>query len=175
MRRIVVLIFVVVLGVALSGNGAFAAFIGIGSGAISAAQRNHDAADAAGSQAVVVPHAMPRRDAEHPSSYGYRTSAQLAAAMGGAPKSASTPAPTSSGTSVTITAIVLPVRTIVVRGGHVREIWSNTSDRDPTAALYTVRQDRVTGAVVALTPAIWREARAALADADTSTGRIFHS
>jgi hypothetical protein len=76
--------------------------------------------------------------------------------------------------TITVTAIVLPVRTIVVGDeGHVSEVWSNTDDLNGRHSLYVVRAGSITGPTIELTTDIWADARVAMRSADEATGRIY--
>jgi hypothetical protein len=74
---------------------------------------------------------------------------------------------------MTVTAVVLPVRTVVVDDdGAVEEIWSNTEDLDGTHSLYVIRSGAIDGPFVALDTSIWGNVRLALAQASAGSGRI---
>jgi hypothetical protein len=123
-----------------------------------------------------APAVAPREDAAHALSYGFRSSDAIAAAMSGAapaPRSGGSAAGGSSAT-VTITATVLPVVTIVVdESGNVVELVTNTPRRDARGVLYVVRTGSTSGANVALDRATWADARSALAAAHAGTGTIW--
>lgn len=115
---------------------------------------------------------MPREDAAQPGTYGFRTSQSIAARMTAADSTHAAPA-ADGGATVTVTAIVLPVVTIVADTGGVHEIWTNTPSRDPRGVLFAVREDIEGGETHPLDAATWAEARAALAQARAGTGKVW--
>lgn len=119
---------------------------------------------------ISVPAAPPAADPAHPGMSGYVTAARLARAM----TPPASEAPAGSGT-ITVTAIVLPVRTIVVEGGEVTSIWTNTDKLGARDTLYVFRDGARDGDVVPLTPALWAQARTAFAHAveADADGRIY--
>ncbi|MCW2920223.1 MAG: hypothetical protein JWL76_97 [Thermoleophilia bacterium] len=152
---------------------AVAVLVGAFSGVASArlAGDGHPAPKAAPFHAPAV---VPREDADHAGTYGFRTSAAIAAKLTGAEAPAAAAA-TSGGASatVTITATVLPVVTIVVDHGSVVELVTNTPERDARGVLYVVRTDTSSGPTVALDAKTWASARTALAAAHVGTGTIW--
>lgn len=136
---------------------------------------------AASGAPVLLPEVPPTRDRVHGSAYGYRSSAALAQALrtqagvdrttNASPRAARGKG--SASVTVVVTAVVLPMRTIVVdQHGDVTAIWSNTDDLRPRESLYVVRTGSSTGATTDLTPAHWRQASALLAHAEHATGRV---
>ncbi len=123
-----------------------------------------------------APAIAPREDAAHPLSYGFRSSDAIAAKLSGAKTPAGSAAAPAGGASatVTVTATVLPVVTIVVDdSGNVVELVVNTPERDTRGVLYVVRSGSASGPSVALDAATWADARSALADAHAGTGTIW--
>ena len=123
-----------------------------------------------------APAVVPREDAEHARSYGFRSSAAIAAKLTGAKAPASSAAAPAGGASatVTITATVLPVVTIVVDDSdNVIELVTNTPERDARGVLYVVRTGASDGPNVALDATTWADARRALAAAHVGTGTIW--
>lgn len=120
-----------------------------------------------------APAAQPLEDAAQPGSYGFRTSQSIASDFQSAPTE---PQPASTGTSatVTITATVLPVVTIVVdEAGEVVELFTNADSRNARNVMYLVRRGAIDGDRVVLDAATWASARAALANAHEGTGTIW--
>lgn len=126
-----------------------------------------------GRAAVNLPVDTPAADDQHAHTYGFRSSNKIAAALRGGERSA-TPADSgaSAGATVTITATVLPVRTIVVRDGRVTQVHSNTSDLEGTRSLYQVRTGSIAGESVTLTDSVWLQARQMMRRSDVAIGRI---
>lgn len=120
-----------------------------------------------------APAAMPRPDATHDGAYGYRPSTSIARPYeGGADAGAAAPSSGGASATVTVTAVVLPVVTIVAKDGEVQEIWTNTDDRRPGQALFAVREE-LGGPATELDAETWAAARAALLEARAGTGRIW--
>lgn len=154
---------------------AVAVLVGAFSGVASARLAN-DGPAAPKAAPFHAPAVAPREDAEHAGSYGYRTSAAIAAKLTGAAPAAAARSSATGGSSatVTITATVLPVVTIVVDGDHdVVELVANTPERDARGVLYVVRTGSSSAPTVALDAKTWASARTALAAAHVGTGTIW--
>ena len=166
MRRILLPALVIAL---LVGS-----FAGVASARFADGGRGVDAPPAAPFRAPAV---LPTADAAQPDAYGFRSSTAIGAAIqraAGAPAS-----PSMSGgasTSVTVTAVVLPVVFIVVDAeGDVVELATNTDERDARGVLYLVREGSTSGDAADLDASTWAQARAALAEADAGTGTIWRA
>ena len=152
----------------------------LGAGPLASHTRAHAKLAPAGTRgaaAVVLPLVMPPRDADHPESRGFRTSAQFARhqAAAAAPAQGAT-ASAGASASITVTATVLPVRTIVVGSDdQVTDIWSNTPELGARSSLFVVRRGSVGGAVVPMTRTTWLQVRTVLARAQQSTGHVYGS
>ncbi len=158
----------------LSTAIAVAVLVGTFAG-VASARLAHDGSAGPAAAPFRAPAVLPREDAQHPGTYGFRTSAALAAKLEGTAPAASAPS-TGASAAVTVTATVLPVVTIVVdSGGDVTELVTNTSERDSRGVLYVVRTGNSNGEAATLDAATWADARAALAAAHEGTGTIWSS
>jgi hypothetical protein len=127
--------------------------------------------------AISVPAALPTSRGSD-GAYGFMSIDALARLVGGGstPSSGGNVANSgdASSASITVTATVLPVRTIVVSAnGTLKEIWSNTNDLDGRHSLYIVRVGTSSGSTTTLDSGLWAEVRAALRSADEPTGRVY--
>lgn len=105
--------------------------------------------------------------------YGYRSVDWLARSVGGGTTEPGAQAKTAGASAtIVVTATVLPVRTIVVRGGSVLKITTNSPDRRAHTALYVVREGTESGPARPLTPRIWRDARTLARTARAGVGTI---
>jgi len=142
------------------------AAVGIPAASASALPTNSSATHK--SPGLQLPVAPPRLvDAQH-ASYGYQSINQLSATVA-AGASASTDA--GPGT-VTVTAIVLPVHTIIVHHGAILSIYSNTPDSSAASSLWVGRADTIDGATLVLDAQLWAQVRARLAHTRAGIGKI---
>lgn len=142
---------------------------------VASARLATDAPRAAKPAPFRAPAAQPRADSAQPGAYGFRTSNAIATDFQPA-QPAGQPAAGGASASVTITATVLPVVTIVIDGsGDVVELFTNTEERVATDVLYLVRRDSIDGERGTLDADTWADARRALAQAHAGSGSIWSS
>lgn len=126
--------------------------------------------------AMQLPTSAPSPDAHQGGLWGWTDSRDIAARMS-RPQPAGTGnrsvgRATAGAATVEVTAVVLPVVTLVVRDGRVAEAWTNTPDRDPLRMLFAVRQGSIDGQLVTPPRHAWADARRILARANAGTGRV---
>jgi len=151
-----------------------ALIVGVFAGVASARLvRNAPAASQPAPAPFVVPSAMPTKDPVHPGAFGYRDGASIGVdierAAGAAPDGASR-----AGSTVEVTATVLPVVLLIVDGeDQVVRVSTNTTERNGDAVLFQARSGSVDGEITPITPGMWRAARVALARAHAGDGVIW--
>jgi hypothetical protein len=177
MRRLTFLLIAALIAVAV------VPVLGIGSLGPAAAQSAPDAVrEPLDAPRFRVPAALPRELASHPGAYAFRPlkaienalRAKEARAAATAKKTAAAQTSTTSASAtIEITALILPVHTIVIDTENtIVEIWSNTDDPTGTDSLYQVRRGSLDGDAVALTRELWADARAAMHGRPAAVGRI---
>jgi hypothetical protein len=161
MRRLLFLALVIALLVGSFAGVASARFADGGAGADGPVAAPFDA-----------PAAAPRPDRSQPDSWSFRSSGAIGADLQAAPAAAAT---SGASATVTVTAVVLPVVFIVLdeETGAVRELVTNTDERDATNVMYLVRVGDEGGAPGVLDPHMWAMARAAMSRAVAGTGTIW--
>jgi hypothetical protein len=76
---------------------------------------------------------------------------------------------------ITVTATVLPVRTLVVLNGEIIEVWSNTTDLVTQNSLYRWTEKSIDGESIAITPELWQLSKPALETMRTDiTGKVWN-
>lgn len=151
------------------------AFVGVASARLAV---DHSGSPVRRAAPMRAPVAMPRPERTQPGAYSFRSAASIVASMEGPSTGAGGGERREAGAasaSVTVTATVLPVVMLVVDPdtGELRELFTNTPQRRATGVLYLVREGAPDGERGAMTPALWRAARAGLADAGAGTGTIW--
>lgn len=140
---------------------------------VASARLANDGAPARELAPMRAPATLPTEDAEHPGSYGFRSSAAIASRYE-QPAAAPAQASSGAGATVTVTATVLPVVFLVVDGsGDLVEVFTNSPDRKADDVLFLVRRDSPSGAPVTLDVDTWADARVALGAARAGTGSIW--
>ncbi|MCW2956962.1 MAG: hypothetical protein JWO69_1831 [Thermoleophilia bacterium] len=121
-----------------------------------------------------LPAALPKADPLQAGSYGYRTSAAIAAGFSNGDASATDGGGASGGASITVTATVLPVVLVVVDDeGGIESIVTNTPERDARSVLYSFRRGTASGRPTQLDATTWAATRTALRDAKAGAGTIW--
>ncbi|MCW2972260.1 MAG: hypothetical protein JWN72_533 [Thermoleophilia bacterium] len=127
---------------------------------------------AAATAPLRVPATVPVADATQPGAAGYRSSAAIAATITGAEPAASKAPAAEGGTTITVTATVLPTVSLQLdASGDLRSIVTNTPDRDARNVLFAAH--RPDGSTAPITAELWRDARAALARARAGAGTVW--
>ncbi len=95
--------------------------------------------------------------------YGWQTTDAIAKNLQGAEvEDESKTADTATSASVTVTATVLPVRTLVVVNGEIAEVWGNTTDPMATDCLYHWVNGKLDGPSITLNKQLWQDSKLAL-------------
>lgn len=146
----------------------------IGGSVALAQQAPVEVAEPAAPAPISVPAQPPTEDPAREGAYGYLTGEQLARRGGYEPSASAGASSAGSSATVTITAYVLPVRTIVVdRSGEVSSIVTNTTSTDAREAMYVARLGDHGGRQLPIDAELWGKVRTALAAASEGPGVIY--